>query len=340
MALHQSTLSGIDPAAGTRGLGSRLLQCAMQTSTSAEAIALFRSNAMLPPEANRVIESRVIKVGRTGLVLLDDMLNAGLTTPLPQWLGITEVGWDAINDVGHAQRTMVPKARGERQVADTSRTVIPIPCTWDDFSFNIREVLMAQRVGTPLDTRHVEMSTRRVNEAFEDQAWNGLGFNVKGNGAPGLLTSPVNQYSYVGGTAWTAKTGTQIKTDLLAMVQVLVDLNFPGPFNLYVSPSYNMHLVGDYNATSSDTIKDRLQALEFGSRGINIRVSNSLATNQTVLVQMTGDVVDLIVGQQPAPLSWGDGPGFEQFFMVMGCIIFRFFENYNGDQGWVVGNLA
>lgn len=328
--------------ASLRG-GDSLLRC-MTNGPIETAIARFRAQAALPPDSQRVIDDAVVRTGRSGLVIVRDLMDAGLVRPLPNWLSVMELGYRRTNDVGHAQRTMVPKARGERQVADQDQVFIPIYCTWDDFSFNIRELAAAERVGQPLDTTHVEMATRRDNESFEDQAIYGAGFNVNGNSAPGFLTDPANRIAYTDGEAWTATghSGEDIYADVMKLAQPLIDANFTsGQLRLYVPTNYGLKLGEDWKANSSLTIRQRLEELEFGGgQRLTIKTAPSLPANRTLLLHMTSDVVDVILGQEPTTVSWEDGPGWEKFFSVLGCLIVRIKENYEGEQGFVVGDLT
>ncbi len=323
-----------NPQRGPHGL-SRLYSC--------ESIKEFRGLSPLPEDAQRQIDAAVTRVGRQRLVIVEDLLAEGLTYPLNDWLSVTELAWDKVSEVGHAQRTMVPKARGERQVQDRLRNVLPIYCTWDDFSFNVREMRASERVNAPLDTSHVEQATRRVNEAFEDQAINGIDFNVVGNTAPGILTEDnVNTQAYVGNEAWdnVGHTGDEIYGDVSAMIDKLQAKNYYGPYNLYIPTLYGSKLNQDFKANGDKTIRQRLEEIEAGGRNLRIRVADQLPANRTALIQMTNNVIDVVVGQTPAEVSWEDGAGWERFFVILGCMIVRVKSDYEGKSGIVIGNTT
>lgn len=308
------------------------------------SLSQFRSLSPLPEDAQRVVDDAILRVGRNRLVIVEDLLAEGLVRPLPNWLSVLELGWDSTNEVGHAQRTMHFDVRGERQVADRTRNVIPIFGTWDDFEFDFRTLAASDRVGAGIDTAHIEQATRNVNEALEDQAINGAGFNVNGNGAPGILTSPINTFTYAGNEAWdvVGHTGEEILGDVLDAVAAAQADDFYGPYNLYVPSTYGLKLGEDFKANSSLTIGQRIQELIFGSRGINIRVADRLPANRTILMQMTSDVIDVIVGQTPASLSWRSSlhPLSGTSFVVLACLITRVRSNYDNKSGIVVGNTT
>lgn len=340
---------GIDPRALMTPVGHRDTAIAM----AAELLGLrrqfssmedFRSLSPLPEDAQRVVDEAVRTVGRNRLVIVEDLIAEGLTRPLDNWLSVLELGWDDVNDVGHATRSMHFDVRGERMVQDIARRVIPVFGTWCDFEFDYRTLAAADRVNYPIDTSHAEQATRRVNEALEDQAINGLGFNVNGNSAPGLLTNPVNTFVYGSNEAWDASghDGQDIIDDVKGMVDLAQADDFYGPYNLYVPTLYGQKLSDDFKANGSLTIRRRLEELEYGGRGLQIRVADRLPANRTVLVQMTSDVIDVIIGQQPQTLSWRSSlhPLSGTSSVVLACVITRVRSNYESKSGIVVGNTT
>lgn len=311
---------------------------------SRQAVNMFRASRPLPEDAQRVLDRSIIRVGRERLVIVQDLIDAGLTYDLPNWLAVPLIQNDRINEAGNARRTMVPKARGERFVLDMTPAVIPVFCTWADFSFDIRTLLAAQRAGYDIDGAHAEMATRNVNIWIENQAIYGAGLQVTGGyTAPGFFTSPVNTTTYTGGEAWSASghTGEEIHADVMAMIEALQADKFYGPYRLYVPLAYWNKLQFDYKSATSGTILERLTA-GMGSL-LSIRPTEQFTgsdANKTLMIQMTSDVVDVIMGQQPTVISWEDGPGFEKFFIVLACVITRIKSNYLGNQGYVVGNTT
>lgn len=308
------------------------------------SIAKYRAMSPLPEDSQRLIDDAVLRVGRQRLTIVNDLLAEGLTRPLPNWLSVLELGHDRTNDTGHAQRTMDLEVRGERQVMDRDRVILPIFATWDDFSFGARELAASERVGQPLDTSHVEQATRNVNVAIEDQAINGIAFNVNGNSAPGILSS-TNTFQYTGANkAWdhASKTGAEIVNDVLGMIALAKADRKYGPFNLYVPTDYESALNKNYSdgvTTFDQTIRERLEKIQAGGRPIRIREADLLPDDRTVLVQMTSDNIRVIVGQTPATVSWTSNSGWRRYFVVVACLITEILSDYDGGSGIVVGNV-
>lgn len=329
--------------------------CRFDIRNSRRALAQFRAAAPLPTELQTVFDDAVIGVGRQGLVLVNDLISAGLTRDLPGWLGITTIGhYRRSGDVGMAQRTMELDVRGERQVHDRDKVILPVFATHDDFSFGPRELAEAARLGTPLPTDGLEQATRNVNVAIEDQAingWtdaNGTLVNVAGNPVPGLLSSPANTFVYTGtNKAWdhASKTGQEIIADVMGMLAMANADYFYGPkFNFYMPTSYWNRVQDDYIVGNvvNGTILSRLQKIGGeDSQTITFRHLPYMPANRTALVQMTSDVIDVVIGQTPAELSWTANNGLgRRFFLVLASMFVRIKADYNSGAGIVIGNTV
>lgn len=317
-----------------RSMAGKLMAC--------ESLSEFRAMAPLPKDAQELIDDAVVRVGLDRLVVVQDLISEGLVKPLPNWLGVPELYWEKVNKSGHAQRTMTPRTRGEGNLPDREGTRIPIYITMDNFDIGVRELRASQRAGASLETSGIEQATRRVNEAIEDAAING-GPTVGGNASPGLLNAPnVNTYTYVGNEKWDAagKTGEEIVDDVVAMADTLRADRMYGPYNLYVSTTYGNHLNKNYTSSSSDfdiTIRERLERMTFGGRNLRIREADQLEEDTTILVQMTSDVIDVVVGDEPMPVSWEDGPSWTFHHAIMACIVPRVKDTYDNQSGICVG---
>ena len=337
--LHRSAMASNTNSSTPNNIAQALLRSGLSIDT-------LRALTPLEENAQKVIDQAVVDVGLERLVLVQDMLAAGLVYNLPNPLSVTEVQWDTIAKTGGAQRQMNPSARGEYQLPNRVPGRVPIYLTTDDFSLGIRTLLMSQRIGAPLDTTLVQQATRRVNEAIEDAAINGatvdggVALQVDGYTAPGLLNAPNAQHqAFVDTQAWdnSGHDGTDIQTDILAMVSKLQAVNFFGPYNLYVPALYGVKLMTDFKANGDRSILSRIEEMVFGGRPLTVRIADRMPANTVVLVQMTSDVLDLIVGQQPTTIPWTSNDGFTLFWMVMAIIIPRFRSNIDGSSGIVIG---
>lgn len=335
------------------GLYQYALRAAAAGTSERDAVAEFRAAGPMPENAQELFDATVIRVGRDRLRLVADLIAAGLTYDVPNWLSVMELDWERMSEAGVARRTMLPGAvRGEAGYPDRDRKTLPIYATISDFNFNMRLLLASQRAGTPLDTTMIEQATRRNNEAIEDAGLEGLPASVAGNAVPGVLNAPnVNTTNFTDNEAWTASghSGQDIRDDVFAMIDKQQADRMFGPYNLYVPPAYMTELNKLYNdgtTTQSITTMDLL--LKPGNNITSIKALDRLSnqsslpggsdrSNTVVMIQMTSDVIDVAIGQQNTPISWMDGSGLESNHMILACICPRVKDTYSSQSGICVG---
>lgn len=328
----------------------------MMTSVEEEGRGGFRALAPAPDKAQVAIDKAVVEVGLERLTLVADILAAGLTYDLTDPLSVAQLEWSAQNKIGAAQRTMSPSARGENKLPIVLPFRLPIYLTTDEFELDIRTLKMSQRIGMPLDVSNVKQCTRSVNEAIEDAAINGAttldgqNLQVAGYTAPGLLNAPNAETQNLTAAAWTTTpVGSTVFAEVQAMIYKLQQNKKFGPYRLYVGTQIGNALDTDYNATNNAqglTIRQRLLQIESlqAVRIADLMPSGNGATpsvgNKVALVQMTSDVVDIVVGQKPTVIPWTSLDGFSIHNLVMAIMIPRVRSDYNGDSGVCIGTTA
>lgn len=324
-----------------RAPGFRMLQAAMAEEG-------FRVAAgPLPANAQVVLDNAVVEVGEERLTFVADLLAAGLTYNLPDPLSVTQIEWTKSGGrTGAAKRTMTPSARGENKLPTGLPARLPVYLTTDNFELDIRTLRMSRRVGIPLDTALIKDCTRSVNEAIEDAAINGAttldgeDLQVAGYSAPGLLNAPDAATDNLTAAAWTMGTtvGATVFSEVQGLIAKLVANKKYGPYRMYVGTAVAAALAADYSADKGDnTIQDRLLKLESLQA---IRVADMMPANKVVLIQMTSDVIDVVVGQQPTVIPWTSLDGFTIYNMVMAIMVPRIRSDYNGGSGIAIGTLA
>lgn len=318
------------------------------------SIPALRALSPLSDKAQVEVDKAVVEVGLERLTFAADLMAAGLTYPLSDPLSITQIEWDRENQVGGAIRTMSPAARAENSLSDRDHKRLPIYLTLDSFSIGIRTLKMSQRVGQPLDTSMLKQKVRRVNEAVEDAAINGATtadgqpFVDAGVDAPGLLNAP-NANTYALTTDWTAigaigTDGPARVLDVLYMIEKLQADGKYGPYNLYAGTKAGVALSQDFKVNTTDTIQQRLEAINVGGRNLVVRIADRMpgaATgNQVALVQMTDDVVQMVNGQPPTVIPWTSLDGFTLYWLVMAIMVQRVRDDYNSQSGICIGAKA
>lgn len=315
----------------------------------------FRSLAPLQDKAQVVIDRAVVEVGLQRLTIAADIMAAGLTYNLTDPLSITQLEWNTISKIGAAQRTMTPSARGETQLPVVTPNRLPIYLTTDKFEIDIRTLKMSQRLGTPLDTTVIKQKVRAVNEAIEDAVINGAttldgqDLAVGGYTAKGLLNAAnVNTQSLTAAAWTTTPNGTTIFSEVMQMITKLqADKKF-GPYRMYVGTQISNTLDTDYSTATNTvtTIRQRLLQIESleAIRTADLLSSGNGATpsigNKVILVQMTSDVVDMVVGQPPTVVPWTSLDGFTIHNLIMAIMIPRVRSDAEGNSGICVGTTA
>lgn len=315
----------------------------------------FRAAAPLPDRAQIALDQAVVEVGLQRLTFVADIIAAGLTYTLGDPLSVTQLEWNSVNKVGAAQRTMTPSARGENKLPIITPNRLPIYLTTDKFELDIRTLKMSQRIGMPLDTALVRQCTRAVNEAIEDAAINGTTtldgqeLKVAGYNAPGILNAPNAETQNLTAAAWTTvPVGSTVFSETQQMIKKLKDNKKFGPYRMYVGTQVGDALDADYNSGSANPITIRQRLLQIDGLQA-VRVADMMPAgngaspsigNKVAVVQMTSDVVDIVVGQPPTVIPWTSLDGFTIHNLIMAIMIPRVRSDYDGNSGICIGTTA
>ncbi|MFI5222657.1 MAG: major capsid protein [Nitrospirales bacterium] len=321
-----------------RGPGFRL----MQQYTESDG---FRALAPLPEHSQKVIDTAVVEVGMDRLTVARDILAMNLTYNLTDPLSITQLEWLASNKVGNSQRTMSPEVRQENFLPDLLANRLPIYLTTSGFELDIRTLRMSQRVGLPLDTANVASGTRAVNESIEDAVINGAttldgqDLQVAGYKAPGLVNAPNAATQNLTLASWDATpVAATILAETMAMMAKLRANKKFGPYIMYVNTEVGAMMDNDYvTASPQNTIRERLLKLEGLSA---IRTADLMPAAKVILVQMTKDVLDIVVGQRPTVIPWTSLSGMTFHNLIMAIMVPRIKWDYNLKSGICIGTIA
>ena len=286
----------------------------------------LRSFTPLPKRAEEIIDDAVIRVGRQRLALADDLISdASRRVSLPNWMSVPTYTSHKQGEAGRAQTGFIPtNPPGERAVQQYTPYTVPVPVIYDYFSYDIRTLQAASRHGSPIDTIRVEMATRNVLERVEDLTLKGDYTDQAANGLNGALDT-TNTYTYIDSEAWTAAghSGKDIVDDVQNMAGVLRTDKFYGPYDLYVSTTYDNELNSDYGdgtTTFDKTIRERIEQLNYNGP-IRVRAADQLDADTTLLVDRSNEVARMLVGQQPAAVSFDSLDGFAKHFYVLACFV-------------------
>ncbi|WP_373084950.1 major capsid protein, partial [Zhongshania sp.] len=288
------------------------------------------TNALLQKDEWIAYDSAVRQVATIRLNAVNDLRNAGLIFNAGD-LGSTIAEWDSASDMTAAEINMAGVTMSEKDSQAFTLSGVPIPVIRKDFQVNVRRLLASRRMGQGVDVTGAQTATRLVAERSEDMLFNGVsittgGYTVYGyTNHPDRATGSVTDWS-LGGT-----TGKTVVDEVLAMIEALEAKKHYGPYMLYVPGNFWPKLKTDYSDNKGDnTIYDRIRAI---SQIIDVKVSDQLADNNVVLVQMTSDVIDLAVAQDVMSVQWERGDGMQTNFAVLAAWAPRIKPDYNGELG-------
>lgn len=322
----------------------------MEAMIDAELGPQFRAAAptLLPTRAEVVIDDLLISVGTNRLQFVAEMIREGLTTPLPNAMGVPFLEtWMESNESG-AIRTMDPEARTEDTSSLILAGMIPVYITKNSWSYGIRQLAQARRIGMPIDTRSAEQKIRSINEAIEDAAVNGpttrdgSAFVVNGSPSYGLLTAPNANTQVLTATSWSGTTpvGATVMAQINEMFAKLTADFKRGPYTLFVPTAVDQALNIDFKANGNDSIRARIQQMNAGGRPLRIVLVDTLPSTKVVLAQMTKDVMDLVDGIRPTVIPYTSATGLTFRNICLAIQIPRFRTDYDGNSGIVIGTLT
>lgn len=315
-------------------------------SWSPAAMALNATLALRKEEWIRM-DQRVVQVYRQRLRATDDLISSGLTMGGFDGMGTLILEHEAVSDPGEALRSMEGIAEGRNDAPLFQLRGTPLPITHSSFSYSRRQLMASRNKGVPVSTVSAESHARRIAEMVEKQVIGSVAAFQFGTAA-NYDQSPAN-FGYMNHpdrfikndmTAPTGSNNETVLSEILELIEGLINLGFDGPFALYVSKEYDRHLKTDFK-TSSD--KNARQRLLEDNDIVSIRRLNSnymTTANSVIAVQMTSDVAQLINGMGITTLQWDTQGGMEHKFKVMTIQALRLTSDINGNLGVAIGTTS
>ncbi len=293
----------------------------------------LRDNSVLRKDEWIEFDTALVPIARQRLRGVNDLISAGLTLTLGNGMGTTILQWEEVSDMDDADVSMDGVTRGVHDRVRFDINNLPIYIVHKDFHVNLRNLESSRRLGIPIDTTQIEVATRKVADQVESILFNGTSLTFGGNSVFGYRTA-TNRNTFVIDPLWGAASGAQIVTDVIDMIAAAQADNMFGPYVLYMGVNYWNLLLDDYKAESDKSIIGRMKELE----GISaVRVADVLPVDQVLLVQMTKDVVDLVIGMQPRVVQWDVEGGFQTNFKVLTILVPRMKNDFDNRSGIVHG---
>jgi Family of unknown function (DUF6260) len=278
--------------------------------------AALRTNDTLTRDEWKAFDTAIVAEATIRLRGVADLINAGLTTPLPNAMAKTVLEYEKITDMDPATVSMDGMTRSENDAQEISMAGIPIPITHKDFFINLRKLMASRNNGEGLDVTQSRTAGRLVAEETERMLFQG-GRTFGGLPIYGYMTHPNrNTIGFGGGVNWAdaAKTGEQIITDIGSLISQAEQDRMWGPYWVYTSRNASLKMSADYKTTGDKTIRQRILEMD----GITALSSvDQLPAGNVILVQATMDTVSMVDGEALQTIQWdvngGMGVNFKAF---------------------------
>jgi len=286
------------------------------------------------------IDDVVVRVSKERLSAVNDLRSRGLQYTIPNGMGTTVLQTDTQSDINDADVSMdgLRKNANDRPVYEP--TYLPLPIIHKDFSFSARQILASRNGTTPLDTETAALATRKVAERAEKML---LGVSTVGNEYPyaagtiygytdytHALTKTITQPSGIAGD------GATLLEELLAMRTQAQAAYHYGPYMIYVAPNWDQYLDNDFKANGTVSVRNRIKETQGFE---DVKTLDYLTDYDIVMVQMTSDVVRMVIGMEIITLQWPSDGGLQSNFKVMAIMVPQLRADQNDNTGIVYGTV-
>lgn len=283
---------------------------------------VVNAGATLRREEWKALDEAIMEPSRARLGGIEDLTAKNLVYNLGNAMGTTVLEWHDVNEALEAEMTMDGITRGKNDRVTFQHNYLPLPIIHAEYEINTRELAASRNLGNPLDTTMAERAARKVLEKLEALLFTDTTytFGEKDSRLRNAIYSYVNFPDRIGvnlSIPWdnSGMTGAMIIRDVLEMKQASINNYHYGPWTLYIPTNYETVLDADYDATTpGTTIRERILKIA----GVNeIKVSDTLADDNVLLIQMTRDVIRLVRGMGLQNVQWSEEGGMVTKFKVM-----------------------
>jgi hypothetical protein len=265
--------------------------------------------------------------------------------------------YQAMSDAGTAYVDMDGLTDGTTDTPQWILRSLPLPITHSDFGYSDRELAVSGRNGNPFDVVMGEQASRRVGETVEDQAignivgvnygtiTTGPGTHTGTSTVYGMRTFParLTKTNFTAPSAGGWSPGTLIAELNSALNQLKAQFSY-GPYVVYHSPDWDPYFDGDYYAGTgsavapNQTLRERIGKI--GDITSVMRLDRLTTTFTLFIVQMSTEVVQMVIGMDIRTVQWDEKGGLARRFKVMTIMVPRFRSDYNNRTGILHGTTA
>jgi len=301
------------------------------------AVPTQNATATLRKEEWKILDDAILIAAKERLRVVADLRGRGLVYNIPNGMGKTVLESESMGDITGATISMDPARSSEGDRPEFDIVNLPLPVIHKDFYFNARQVATSRNSGASIDTTMAQLAARRVAEEAEKLTLGVLPTFSYGGGTVYGLTNFPSRVTSVDLTAptetgWTPQATIQ---ELLAMRQASEENHHYGPWVLYTSPAWDQYMDDDYSTLKGDiTLRQRIGAISnIGA----VTTLDYLTGFQMILLQMTSDVIRMVIGMDITTLQWETLGGMRLNFKVMAIMVPQLRADFNGQTGIVHG---
>lgn len=281
------------------------------------------------------VDTAVNKAAKQRLNGVADMRAKGLVKPMNTGMSKTVIEHQATSDITPAHITMDGINRSETDAPEKDLKNIPLPIISKDWSLSAREVMVSRNTpGQALDTESAELAGRRVAEEAEALLFGTrAAYQYGGGSVYGFLNYPDRMAKAL--TAPTTANHPTTVAEVLAMRKQSTDAGYYGPWTLYYSPAWYVHMDEDYrdNGNNTTTLRRRLEEIE----GITLKPADYLTGTTLLLKQDTMDVAKMVIPMDLITVQWESHGGMEFNFKTMAIMVPLLRSDFYGKTGIVHG---
>ena len=284
------------------------------------------------------MDKAIVAAAKPRLRLVSDLMSKGLQYSIPNGMGKTVLETETQSDISAASISMdgIRASDSDRPVFEL--TNLPLPIIHKDFEFSARQIAASRNGGSPLDLSTAELAGRRVAEMAEQLTIGTASSYAFGGGTiygitnyPNTLTKTLTSPTASG---WLPSTTV---SEVLAMKSQSQAAYHYGPWMVYNSPAWDAYMDDDYSASKGDnTLRERIAKID-NIQGC--RTLDYLTGTQLAMVQMTSDVIRMVVGMNMTTLQWDSHGGMLKKFKVMTILVPQLRADQNSNTGIVLGSV-
>lgn len=302
-----------------------------------EVVRVANTPGLLRREDWVELDKAIVQQAVQRLKLVQDIRGAGLNYSIPNGMGKTMLETEVMSDTMEASISMDGLRKGPADRAEFDIKHLPLPLVHKDFFISARQLAASRNGGSPFDTTMGGQAGRRVAELVEKLTSGTYGTFTYGGGQVQGLTNFVDRNTQVitapDITAWTPDTTVN---DVLNMRDKLRLDNMFGPYGLYHSADWDIYMDKDYRDVSSVlslTLRERLAKLAGISWIKSLDYLGTQGSFNLVLVQMTSDVIRMVLGQDFTTIQWESSGGMQINFKVFCILVPQLRSDFAGQCG-------